>query len=457
MVQNLRLQYLFQQYAARAHNAEEKEELFALISMPEHEGDVMQLIAETWNTEFPVYQQNANKAEEIFKYIVAQENKKTSDSVIHRIPILSKDEPLPSSDIDHRNPTRVFMLRWLKYAAAILIIAGLGTYLWNNSKQTKTSSNSNKPLVAAFEKILPGKEKALLTLADGSIIELDSAANGQLTTQGNSRVIKKDGIITYSETVKNEGVIAYSEGQPIPSHGGVVSPNGETGVGSVQRPATNTMSTPRGGQYQLTLPDNTKVWLNASSSITYPVVFNEKTRTVSITGEAYFQITANARQPFIVKTKSEEITVLGTEFNVNSYNDEPISKTSLVSGSVRVSINPPVDLRSPQTSATPFSKGGGYTLRPGQAFSNGKITTTNISNDIAWKNGYFSFTDADIKTVMRQLSRWYDIDVKYSGAIPTDEFNGKIGRDLTLSQVLKILSKTRINYRIENKTIIVLP
>ncbi|MBO9572409.1 MAG: FecR domain-containing protein, partial [Chitinophagaceae bacterium] len=277
---------------------------------------------------------------------------------------------IPADRIQDTQSSRFAL--WFRYAAAILIIFGIGAYLWNTLQKNKPLITQIKP-VPVKNDILPGSNKALLTLADGSTITLDSAANGQLATQGNSKIIKKD------------GVISYSVGQPIPSHGGVVSPNGGTGVGSVQRLSYNTMSTPKGGQYQLTLADGTRVWLNAASSITYPTAFNNKIREVSITGEAYFDVAKNKSQPFIVKTNEEQVTVLGTEFNINAYPDE-ISKTSLINGSVKI---------------------GAQILQPGEAFINNKIIKTNITQDIAWKNGVFDFNDLNGEQAMRQLSRWY--------------------------------------------------
>jgi ferric-dicitrate binding protein FerR (iron transport regulator) len=193
------------------------------------------------------------------------------------------------------------------------------------------------------------------------------------------------------------------------------------------------MTSPRGGQYKLILPDGTKVWLNAASSITYPTIFAEDRRVVSITGEVYFEVTKNARKPFTVRTYSDEITVLGTSFNVNSYTDEAMVKTSLLEGSVR--INKQV-------------------LKPGEAYINGKIMSTSLEQDLAWKNGFFSFNKADLPTVMRQLSRWYNVDVKYEGVIPKRAYSGEIERSLTLRQVLEVLSQTRIKYKIEQGNVI---
>ncbi len=188
------------------------------------------------------------------------------------------------------------------------------------------------------------------------------------------------------------------------------------------------MSTPRGGQYQLKLPDGSKVWLNAASSITYPTAFTGDNREVKITGEAYFDVVKNESKPFVVKTYKDRVIVLGTEFNINSYTDEGFIKTSLVEGTVKIN----------QT-----------LLKPGQAYINGKILETDLSKDLAWKNGLFSFENADIQSVMRQLARWYDVEVKFKGSISTDQFSGKLGRNLALSQVMRLLRVARVNYEIE--------
>lgn len=309
--------------------------------------------------------------------------------------------------------------KWLRYAGAIIITACAATWLWNTTTKEKTPApvTRTQPSPTQLD-IAPGGNRAMLTLADGRQIALDSAANGLLAEQQQSSIIKTAG-----------GKIEY---QPI--HAPVPG----------EHPAQyNTMSTPRGGQYQLTLPDGSRVWLNAASSITYPTIFTGQTRTVSITGEAYFEIKPSPRHPFIVETIAGKIEVLGTSFNINSYADEPFVKTSLIAGSVLI---------------TPTRQEKGYILRPGQAFINNKIIKTNIDRDLSWKNGYFSFEKTSLQSVMRQLSRWYDVDIIYQGNIPPRTFSGEIGRGLTLGQVLKGLSTTKINYRVESgNRIIILP
>ena len=261
----------------------------------------------------------------------------------------------------------------------------------------------------------PGGNHATLTLADGSVISLDSAANGVLTQQGNVKIVKQ-----------SNGQLLYE------------------GAGNHEM-MYNTMTTPRGGQYRLTLPDGTLVWLNAASSVTYPAAFTGRERSVSVTGEVYFEVAANENMPFRVKAGDMNINVIGTRFNVNAYAEEPTVRTTLIEGAVSVSAG--------QASAV---------LKPGQqARVQGNHTLAVINNIdteeiIAWKNGYFQFTDADMPAVMRQIEKWYDVKVTYEGAIPKRSFGGGIQRSLPLSQVLGILEANDVKFKIEGKNITVL-
>jgi transmembrane sensor len=311
---------------------------------------------------------------------------------------IAQGQTIGSTSIVHR--VHFLKTAWVRYAAAIIILFGVGAYLWNTQQKEKPLITESKPAPVKND-ISPGSTKATLTLSDGRKVELTPATG----------------------TIEESGT-------------NIQNTNGRLEYGKADKVVFNTMSTPRGGQYQLTLPDGTNVWLNAASSITYPTAFTSNTREVTITGEAYFDVRKNPSKPFIVKTPKEKITVLGTQFNVNAYSDEPVMKITLTQGSVMVA-----DKK----------------LKPGQAYVNGSITSTNIAHDLAWKNGFFAFEDADINTIMRQLSRWYDVQVKYAEEIPVGEFSGEIGRNLTLSQVMKVLSKVRINFKIENNTIIILP
>ena len=304
--------------------------------------------------------------------------------------------------------------RWWA-AAAILLLVG-GAWLW--TRMNKPSSPDLSKQETPLKDLLPGGNRAILTLAGGKQIVLDSAANGLLTQQGNARVQKlADGQLAYQRIHEKSTEILY-----------------------------NTLSTPRGGQYQLTLPDGSRVWLNAASSVTYPTAFTGAERTVKITGEAYFEVVHNDHQPFRVQAGDQLVEDIGTAFNVNAYSDEPGVRTTLVTGKVKVSRGAAARLLSPGQQAQ--SHGGDILLVP----------NADVTQALAWKNGVFAFRDADLPTVMRQLARWYDIDVEYDGPVPTGAFDGEIGRSLTLKQVLQGLANTRINYTIiNNHKIIIRP
>ena len=301
-------------------------------------------------------------------------------------------------------------------AAIIIVMLGVGGYLiFNKSEDKQTAEKGNDQKLK--KDVLPGGNRAVLTLSDGSIIILDSSSNGTLAQQGNTKIIKlDDGQLAYNSGSTNQGEVLY-----------------------------NTISTPRGGQYQLTLPDGSKVWLNAASSLRFPAAFTGKERNVELTGEGYFEVAKNAKMPFRVKVNEMMVEVLGTHFNINAYNDEKIIRTTLLEGSVKINAsNTTVTLKPDQ-----------------QAFladnaSSFMVTQVNTADVVAWKNGFFSVHDADIKTVMRQLARWYDVEVTYQGENNSYSFTGKIDRNLTLQQVLNGLSNSRVHFRIEEGNHIVI-
>ena len=208
--------------------------------------------------------------------------------------------------------------------------------------------------------------------------------------------------------------------------------------------AYNTLTTPRGGQYHLTLSDGTSVWLNAASSIKYPIAFTGNERRVEITGEVYFEVEHNAAKPFRVICNGQTVEDLGTHFNINAYNDENAVKTTLLEGSVNVS-----------------AAGKNKMLKPGEQaqlqHGNIRIADVDVNKVAAWKNGLFQFNDDNIRDIMRQLGRWYDVDIKYEGNLPDWEFSGAIPRNANLSQVLDILSFVKVHFRIDGKTIVVKP
>jgi len=319
-------------------------------------------------------------------------------------------------------PVRRVRALWYRSAAAVLILLGAGVVYYSTHQKRQEAIVVSK---ASAADVLPGGNKAVLTLAGGRQIILDSARQGDLVTEGDARVSKvSSGRLSYRRVGDAAGAV-----------------DAVSGVGAV---AHNTLSTPRGGQYQLTLSDGTVVWLNAASSITYPTAFTGKLREVSITGEAYFEVNYKANQPFRVRVGNDTIEDLGTHFNINAYPDEPGLKTTLLEGRVRVD-----------------AAGGRVILKPGeQAVSQlgGSLTvrsSVDVDEAVAWKNGLFQFDRADIQTVMRQLARWYNVDVKFEGAVSPDRFWGKLPRDLNASQVLKVLQKEQVHFRIQGKTIIV--
>jgi ferric-dicitrate binding protein FerR (iron transport regulator) len=312
-------------------------------------------------------------------------------------------------------PVRKFRLRTWLIAAALVLAAGSGIFWWMENRPADTqvaevSSRSSRPDIA------PGTNRAVLVLADGSSVLLDDAEQGELSRQANAIINKTaDGQIVYENQAGAELVpLVY-----------------------------NTISTPRAGQYRLTLTDGTKVWLNAATSLQFPASFPGKERRVKLTGEAYFEVASNASQPFIVETSQQSIEVLGTHFNVNAYEEERQTKTTLLEGKVKVQTGSSVRVIKPGEQAA--------SMQPGSL----RVSEADTEEAIAWKNGYFKFNKADIQTIMRQLERWYDVDVEYQGAVPTDLFVGKINRSENISGVLRILELSKVQFKIVNRKIIV--
>lgn len=318
----------------------------------------------------------------------------------------------------HRN-------RWLKYvaAAAVVLVLGTGSYFLflNKEKPQPEQTTANSRYKNDVE---PGGNKAILTLGNGSQVLLDSSKKGTIALQGNVKIVKTD-----------SGKLSYDLAFNSPSRGG--------GQGEV---LFNTLSTPNGGQYQLTLPDGTRVWLNAASSIKYPVVFSGKSRKVEITGEAYFEVVHNSKEPFEVKVGDQTIEDVGTAFNVNAYSDEPATVTSLVEGKIAV-------IHGTQK----------LMVRPGEQAreKDGQVTVAagDIDRATAWRRGIFSFHHTDVAAMMRQLARWYNVEIKYESGIAADEtFTGDMGRNLSLAQVLQGLRGMNLHFRIEeDKRIVIMP
>lgn len=322
---------------------------------------------------------------------------------------------------------RVYYIRkFIKYAAAVLLILGAAAYIWIATSNNKpTLANGNKPVQTD---VAPGGEHAVLTLADGRTITLDTAANGQLASQGGVQVVKlANGQIAYDLRGLHSKEVMW-----------------------------NTLSTPRGGQYQITLPDGTKVWLNASSSITFPTAFVANKREVKITGEIYFEVTKNKQKPFVVDVNgTSQVEVLGTSFNVNAYSDEAVMKTTLLEGSVRQSAIGNRQSAMDAERAVVLKPGEQAVLAAGIADSRFTIHEANVAQVLAWKNGIFDFTGADLKAVMRQLERWYDIKVQYKGTVSNIIFEGRMYRNVNLSDVLQVLQEMGVKFELNGKTLTV--
>lgn len=310
---------------------------------------------------------------------------------------------------------KVRRLRNWGWAAAAMVVLVGAVWLFSQQQGKDTPQAATTPA-----EIQPGKEGAVLTLADGSKVVLDSLGNGVISTQNGTRVVLKDGLVAY-EPQQKEGAVAY-----------------------------NSIATPKGRQFSILLPDGSRAWLNAESSLRYPTAFSGNERRVQVSGEVYFEVAHNADMPFRVSIGAgTEVEVLGTSFNVNAYTNEKAIYTTLLEGKVKMK-----------------SAGKGeLLLRPGQqarlpvSNANGIALETEVDTDkvMAWKNGLFNFDGAGIEEVMRQLERWYDIEVVYEKGIPDIIFGGKLRKDVSLSGVLKSLEESEVHFRMEGRRLIVLP
>jgi transmembrane sensor len=336
---------------------------------------------------------------------------------------------------------------WMRYVSIAAVIVALGFismwYWWPEKTATKNVPAQQTPVAA---NIPAGGNKATLTLADGTVIDLDKAANGTIAKEGKTVVSKReDGQLEYQG--------AHS---PLTTH---------------YSPAYNLLSTPRGGQYQLLLPDGSKVWLNAASSIRYPTAFVGNERRVEVTGETYFEVTKDPNKPFKViilppsggiEGGAGEVEVLGTHFNINAYGDETAIVTTLLEGKIRISAISESGSQSAGTNIKnrqPVS-GNRQLLLPGEEAQinskTGIVIRKNVDTEaaVAWMKGFFDFHNANIKTVMMQVSRWYNVEIQYMNAIPAQTFEGSLDRNIPLNELIDLLQKMGpAKFRIEGRTI----
>lgn len=390
-----RFSYLYHQYINKKCTADEIKEFFDCVKNPEYQELLSDLAGE--HLEAIQIPDNLPQVDWDFTY--------------HNIIAATKSNP------NYTQPSRYRIFRlWstrIAAAAILLAIVGIGYfYIFREQPSTPTTVANTET-----EKVL-NYNKAILTSSTGQVLELDNTHTGELLNEGNT-------IVSNSE---NSELSYYLSGDN----------TDKTKAKSI----SHTLTTPPGGQYQLTLEDGTKVWLNTSSTLTYPTRFTGRERIVELTGEAYFEVTHKQHQPFKVKVGDRIIEDLGTRFNVNAYTGDPAQTTTLLEGAVKVS---------------------GHLLQPGEKASvapNGKVTVSkgNTRQAIAWKNGMFDFTNADLSTVLREIARWYNLEVTYEGTIPQRYFTGMIERSLTLDQMLIGLAHEGVNYRLENeRNLVIIP
>jgi transmembrane sensor len=312
---------------------------------------------------------------------------------------------------DHSYSYKSHYIKSISIAAVILMVISTGLYFYSNRLISEPESFAE---IDVKNDISPGYNKAILTLSDGSMISLDDAANGLLASQGNIAITKTE-----------NGQIVYEKN------------NVDKSKFMSNRSLINTIQTPKGGKYQIRLPDGSKVWLNSASTLSYPTTFSGKERKVQLKGEAYFEISTNKNVPFRVESDNQIVEVLGTNFNINSYDDEDYVKTTLLEGSVKVILSS----NSNEATRTKLLKPGEQSLTKSTQ-SSIRIENADTEKAVAWKNGYFKFRNTPIKEIMREIERWYDVELVYEGKIPSDEFTGFISNDVKISAVLKIMEES---------------
>jgi ferric-dicitrate binding protein FerR (iron transport regulator) len=388
-----RVHYLLKRYVDNCASGEEMEEMFALLRSAGGEAALKELVAETFN-------------EEVAQDLTGQDWDRIWQAI--------NKEAIAS-----RRPVRMLSV-WKGVAAAVLLAVAAGAAYWMVVKKERRSV---VPAVAkkTINDVAPGGNKAVLTLGNGSTIVLDNAHAGMLAQQGGTDVLKLDA-----------GALAYNSG-------------GNEGAEVMY----NTIATPNGGQYQVILPDGSKVWLNAASSLRFPTRFTGKERSVELTGEAYFDIAHNKGMPFRVKLPENgmDVEVLGTEFDVMAYANEQSSHTTLVSGKVNVISDHVIQALEPGKQAIVDKQS-----------KNVHVTDANVEQVVAWKNGLFRFRETGIRELMRQVERWYNVEVVYETEGKDQDFTGVVSRNQPVSALLQTLELTgTVHFRIEGKRIIVLP
>jgi ferric-dicitrate binding protein FerR (iron transport regulator) len=396
-----RINILLEKYAGGRLTEDERSELYQLLTGPDAK-------------EFEeVMVEHLGKSAE--QPIAIDEGKTVA--MFTRIVAADKQEDRAEGIVRSLNTSRR-VRRWM-VAASVVLLMGTGTFLW---LQNQLKPIADKGLKKQLD-IPSGKNGAVLTLADGSQVVLDSLHNGVIAQQNGTQVMLNGGQLAYDPSKTATVEVTY-----------------------------NVLNTPRGRQFQLTLPDGTKVWLNSASSLKFPTVFSGKERKVELKGEAYFEVAKDVHKPFVVSASNKaEVKVLGTAFDINAYENEDNLRTTLLEGSVKVTGSGPLALNS-----------DAVVLRPRQQ---AQITQTgddivvvnnvDVNKVVAWKNGVFNFEGLSFTEVMKQLERWYDIQVVFEGEVPKIEFYGELNRNNSLGDLLDALKDSDVNFRMEGKKLIV--
>jgi hypothetical protein len=390
------LQKLFEKYIRNECSNEEKRELMAFIEQPQNEEVLKGLIDD--------YIANSDTEEEL--------NPEKANLILRRI--LRRNDAAPVSLASKKNGPG-FLFR----AAAILLFTAIGVYFWKYYQSS--DQHAEQPSAALIQKakdaVIPGGNHATLRRSNGTLFLLDSLKDGSIS-EGSIHIEKRDGMLIYSlsedKNLKTDQVVY------------------------------NTLTTPAGGQYQVLLPDGSKVWLNAASSLYFPSAFKGNTREVSIQGEAYFEVAHDTHRPFDVKVEGMVVRVLGTHFNINAYKDDSNIRTSLLEGSIRIKTGNISKLLEP---------GQQGILKTGDGALD--VKDADMNQVIAWKNGLFDFTGSDFYTIMHQIGRWYNVDIEFAGEIPRRDFEGKISRKAQLSEILQILELQNLKFEVNGKKIVV--
>lgn len=388
---SVKMDEIFQRYYEKSASEAEIQELMQWMADPANEAELIRLMRDRWEALEPGAQ-----------WLPAEK----SAAMLAAI--------LPAEGEREKTPRAKIIRFWLRVAAAviILLIAG-GAWFWIHHRALQIAVIPAQP--PEKNDVQPGGNRATLVLANGSTIVLDSAGRGLLAQQGSTSVSKtSDGQLVYNGTREKNAA------------------------------GFNTVSTPRGGRYQVVLPDGSKVWLNAASSLRFPTAFTNAERTVELTGEAYFEVTHHAEKPFLVAVNGMTVKVLGTHFNVMAYDEEAAIKTSLLEGKVKVSF-----------------AGREVSLAPSEQSSLEKAEAqlsvdknADLEKAVAWKDGLFYFENDDIQTIMRQLARWYDVKVIYSAPIRSHYYSGQIRTQVPLSDALHRLELVgHVKFQIDGKTV----